>query len=112
MSNRQETWEHESGLESALEDVSEVNARQREQARHVHYLEDLREVITTPAGQRLFTNLLGVMGVHTSIWTEGPSLYRDCALKDLGDELLNDVAKADEEAFMNISRALRLRARD
>ncbi|MFI3271235.1 MAG: hypothetical protein R3Y11_03890 [Pseudomonadota bacterium] len=108
--NKQDDWDNVSGLESALQDVEEVNARRKEQARQVQYLEDLREVITTPAGQRLFTNLLGVMGVHNSIWTEGPSLYRDCALKDLGDELLNDIAKVDEGVFVTISRAIRLRA--
>lgn len=100
------------GLDDFLHDDAEVRARQRDEARQAQYLEDVREIVGTPAGQRFFTNLLGVLGVHSSIWSDGPHLSRDCALKDLGDELLNDVAEVDEEAFIIISRAVRLRARD
>ena len=90
-----------------LADPDELRARRMADQRERQYLEDLRDVARTPAGKRVLVVLLDRLGAHRPAWRGNSSIHRECALKDFADDVLNDLALADEDAFLNLSRAMR-----
>lgn len=72
------------------------------------YLEDLQNILQTAGGMRVFARLLLQFGVGSSQWGEGISIYRNVALRDAAEDLLQDIAEADETLYNNLQSAIRI----
>jgi hypothetical protein len=74
------------------------------------YLNALREVIATEAGREFIAVLVGdKLGAFEPCWRGNSSIHKVAALRDAGQDLMDDIAIADGEAHDEITRKLRLR---
>lgn len=69
--------------------------------------EDMRCVLRTPEGLRVYAKLLVDLGVGASSWRPNSSIYKDTALKDFGDAIMTEIAEADEQLFIKLQYAIR-----
>ena len=72
------------------------------------YLEDLQNILQTASGMRVFARLLLQFGVGSSQWGEGISIYRNVALRDAAEDVLQDIAEADETLHNNLQSVIRI----
>lgn len=86
----------------AKEDLAQARA-------HALDLEDLKIILGNPSGMRFFARLLLRLGVGSSQWGEGISIYRNVALRDAAEEILQDIAEADENLYNDLQSNIRIR---
>ena len=73
------------------------------------YLTDLHAVAATPAGQRVLVWILGQLGTFDPAWhPKNAQLAKAVVLKDFGQEILDDLAVASDEAHDVIQRSMRV----
>lgn len=75
---------------------------------HAQDLEDLKIILGNPSGMRFFARLLLRLGVGSSQWGEGISIYRNVALRDAAEDILQDIAEADETLFNDLQSKMRI----
>lgn len=74
------------------------------------YLEDVRTVVRTPAGARVFCTLLEMLGAFDPSWSEkNARLAQKVVLRDFGQLLLDDLAVAADDVHDDIQRMMRIR---
>lgn len=74
------------------------------------YLRCLRQVIGLPEGREVVCNLLERLQVLGPVWDEkNAKMFKAVVLRDFGQEILVDLALADDEAHDDVQRQLRLR---
>lgn len=94
-----------------IEDYEIENARLRleQDTAYKHYIEALRTVLRTPDGKLVLCHMLKQCGTFEPAWTDKTAkLARQIVLKDFGNELLDDIAVADDKEHDSIQRTMRI----
>jgi hypothetical protein len=74
------------------------------------YLTNLRIVASTQAGVNIICYWLAELGTFEPSWSDkNPKLARQAVLKDLGNDILDDLAVASEKIHDAIQREMRTR---
>lgn len=82
-----------------IKDVRRAAKHTREQE-----LDDLRRVLRTPEGQRVFWRVLAHCRVFHSIFTTSASIYYNAGQQDIGHFLLAEISAADPAIFPQLVR--------
>ncbi len=73
------------------------------------YLTDLHAVAATTEGQRVLMHLLNQLGAFEPAWhPKNAQMAKAIVLKDFGQEILDDLAVASDEAHDEIQRVMRI----
>lgn len=98
-------------LMSAEEEEREKSEYQRAFSKEERrYFNILREVISTESGMEFVAALVGdKLGAFDPCWRGNSSIHRVAALRDAGQDLMDDIAIADGDAHDEIMRKLRLK---
>lgn len=67
-------------------------------------LEDLKEVLKTGPGRRVFWRLLEKCRVYESIWTNSARIHYNAGQQDLGHYIMAEIVEADEDAYFNMMK--------
>jgi len=73
------------------------------------YLTDLHAIASTAEGQRVLMHILNQLGTFDPAWhPKNAQMAKSVVLKDYGQEILDDLAVASDEAHDEIQRAMRI----
>lgn len=90
---------------------SQQQLQQSQDEEHLNniYLNDLRCILSLPAGLRVLMRILTDLGLCTTILQQSAKIYAAAALHDAALCLLTDIAKASPQHFTEIMRMQLLR---
>lgn len=89
---------------------SDPNADDTQEAIQKAYLANLQQVANTTAGAEVICHILEMLGTFEPAWSDKNAyLAKQTALKDFGNDLLDDLAVAAENVHDNIQRRMRQR---
>jgi hypothetical protein len=80
------------------------NAQSKERMVRSRELDDLRAVLGTLAGRRLFWRLLSHCHVFESVWRPSAEIHHLAGKQDVGHFLMGEVVEADEEFLFQMMR--------
>jgi hypothetical protein len=84
-------------------DRGQVERGQRqENLDRIQYLADIRAVLQTPSGRRMLWQVLVNCRVFASVWDPSARIHFNEGRRNVGLELMGDLAAADEDAFMQM----------
>lgn len=85
-------------------DPEQVKQATKKELRHrAQELEDLRAMLTLPAGRRYLWELLTRCKVYESVFTITPErIYYNAGQQDIGHAVLADIAEAQPEALLQM----------
>lgn len=112
--SKHDDYRRQSGaLQSNAADPRQVSAAGKvEDRRRERELNDLRIVLSTTEGRRVFWRLLEFCGVHRSVKDHSGSItYYNAGLQDTGHFIEAEIVAADEELLFKMQREARTRAR-
>ncbi len=81
-------------------DGQELTSEERSRLRQ--YMEDLAQVMNTPAGFRVMLHILDKLHQFNAIFTGNSQTFYNAGLYEKGRELLTDIAMADLEAYKRL----------
>lgn len=76
-----------------------AKARKKEKYKDEDYSDDLRKVLRTEEGRRVFWRLLEWCGVYRSTWAPGQEIYFKAAKRDVGLKIITDMESADPRLY-------------
>lgn len=82
--------------------VAKKKAQLKEQRRNE--LNDLKEVLESPAARRLLWRVLGRCGQFRSIWEASARIHYNAGMQDLGHWLAAEIEEANQEAMFTMMR--------
>jgi len=70
------------------------------------YLLDLKAIMDTPAGVRLFAHILKDMGLFDSVYTTNSLVYKNAALTDFARVLTENMDRIDMQILVKVKQHL------
>ncbi len=95
----------EGGLLSEILGFKDAEEQKNYQERFMLYLEDLRQVLETPAGLRVLRQWLDAAQAFSSIWVESNRIYANAALMDFARERMAEIALASPLGHVKVQLA-------
>ena len=96
-----------------MEDYSSDEEKQQDTDQdtiYKKYLGDLQEILKTTAGTNVVCTLLEALGTFEPAWSEkNARMAQQTALKDFGNDFLDDIALAGSQVHDDIQRMMRMR---
>ena len=81
---------------------------ERKVAEHAKYLDDWREVLSTPQGRRIVWDLLGGMGFQRDLFNSDPLIMAmNCGQYRLATSMLKDIEEAIPGIMVRITNEIR-----
>ena len=88
--------------------VEERKQYERKVAEHAKYLDDWREVLSTPQGRRIVWDLLGGMGFQRDLFNSDPLIMAmNCGQYRLATSMLKDIEEAIPGIMVRITNEIR-----
>jgi hypothetical protein len=75
-------------------------ATSKQKTRRDQELSDLRVILATTCGRRFVWSLLSKCGLYESGWDPSAKIHFNAGRRQVGLELMADIASADEHAFL------------
>lgn len=80
----------------------------RKYAEHQKYLEDWREVLSTPAGRRIVWDLLGGMGYQKDLFNSDPLIMAlNCGQYKISISMIRDIEEASPGIMFKMQNEIR-----
>jgi hypothetical protein len=87
-------------VSNAADDKQVKHAKQKVRTRRQQELSDLRVILSTAMGRRFIWSLLSRCGIYESCWDPSAKVHFNLGRRQVGLELMTDIATADENAIL------------
>lgn len=95
-------FEKKSLVDNMADEEQVRNAEEKEERRKKSIEDDIKDVINTPQGRRVFWHYISFCGVFRAMYQEHGLMSFAAGQRNIGLKMLDDLAKSDPKAFVQM----------